>query len=526
MRRDILLLFVALTAFAGSIFAAWGTAEQRDRDLRGDANPALDAALPYYMPRLGVNADLRLQLSDSISLNVEASNIRLNNTLDQMSLVGIYWVRQVIEWNEAQAAAGAFDYTKYDVILNVLRERDDVQLVAVLDGGDTPPQDMALFAAWAREFALRYGDVIDVYQVWDEPNLITSWSPEPRAEAYAALLQASYEAIHSADADATVLTAALAPTLETGPDNISDLLYLDDLYQLDLADFSDGIAAKPYGFSDSPTAEPDADMLSFSRVVLLREIMQRHGDSATALWASEFGWNSLPQGWAGEPSIWGQISAEQQAAYTLEALALADSSYAWMGGALLANWQPDADELDPHWGFALLDHQNTPSLLFEGLRQRAYDIQRFENVAPIGLIHPTNPYTRYSGVWTLSERGADVGWVGDSQLTMYFRGDAISLLAREGDYTAYLYMTIDGAPANALPRDADGNSYLLLTSDTLQPETRLIPLARGLGDGVHVLRLAADRGWDRWALAGFAVGGVDREAPYNRQIALAGASAI
>ena len=511
MRRDILLLVVALVAVAGSAFAAWGTAEQRDRDLRGYANPAIDDALPYYVNKAGVNADLR-------------DDADLSATLDEMAAAGIYWVRQVVVWDEAQAAANAFDYTKYDEIVNAFRERTDVALVALLDGDDTPP-DAEAFTAFARAFALRYGDVVDVYQVWDEPNLMTSWSPEPRVETYAALLQAVYAAIHNADADATVLAAALAPTLETGPANISDVLYLDELYRLGLAEFSDGIAAKPYGFSDSPTAEPDATVLNFSRVLLLREVMLAHGDAATALWVSEFGWNSLPNGWAGDESIWGQVSAEQQTAYTLEALRLADEGYAWMGGVMLAQWQPSVSDSDARWGFALIDQTSAPTMLYEALAQRQSAIAGEGSAAPIGLHRPTNPYTIYSGVWTLSERGADIGWVGDSQLTFTFRGDAVSLLAREGDYTAYLYITIDDEPANALPQDADGNSYLLLTSDTLAPETRLTPLARGLGDGVHTLRMAADRGWDRWALAGFAVGGIDRTAPYNRQIALAIVSA-
>jgi O-antigen ligase len=520
MKRDGLLLLVALLLLAGSIFAALGTAEQRDRDLRGYVNPAQSADLPYAVPRPGVNAELtQYALDDEGRASVDGINAvrTLDSVLDQMQAAGVYWVRQPFYLNEGSSA----DAPISDGIVQAFDGREGMSLVAVLEPGSTPPaEDPAVYAEAARAFAQRYGDVIDVYQVFDEPNLRDSWGSEPFVTQYAAILQAVYSAIHSADAEATVLAAALAPTLENTNANISDLLYLDDLYRLGLADFSDGIAAKPYGFDQPPTAEADADVLNFQRIALLRELMQRHGDESAALWISEYGWNSLPTGWTGAPSIWGQVSAEQQAAYTQAAQQLVAERFPWVGGMIVSHWQPNVPADDARWGFALVGQDDQPV-------RTAFMVSPPEAAAaPIGLHHPANAYTRYSGVWTIGERGADIGWVGDSQLSFTFAGDSVALLMREGDYTAYLYATIDGQPANLLPRDAADNAYVVLTSDSLLPETRLIPLASGLGDGVHSLQLVADRGWDQWAFAGIAVGGRDLAEPYNRQITLAGLTAL
>jgi hypothetical protein len=116
-----------------------------------------------------------------------------------------------------------------------------------------PPDEPAVFAAFARVFAERYGATIDHYQIWEEPNLQDAWGGfNPRPADYAALLRETYDAIHGADAGAMVIAAALAPTTERGGDNISDLLYLRDLYALGANNYADAFAAKPYGFNSSP----------------------------------------------------------------------------------------------------------------------------------------------------------------------------------------------------------------------------------------------------------------------------------
>ena len=284
----------------------------------------------------------------------------------------------------------------------------------------------------------------------------------------------------------------------------------------------DAAAAKPYGFDSSPEDRTvREDTLNFSRIVALREIMMQHGDGKKALWASDWGWNSLPDDWAGEPSIWGSVTQEQQIGYTLTAFARADREWPWLGGMVLHHWQPNAPLNDPQWGFAVIDSSGEPTPLWSALAARPQP-----TAADNGLYFPANDYANYYGVWTFSELGADIGWVQDSHLSFTYRGNDLSLLVREDDYVAFLYATVDGQPANALPRDASGSTMLNLTSDTRLPETNLVPVARDMGAGQHTLRITADRGWDRWALAGFAVSSGNLAEPYNRQIAVALITAV
>ncbi|MCB9451772.1 MAG: O-antigen ligase family protein [Anaerolineaceae bacterium] len=519
INRSFLIFGVALATLIGSLVTTFVTIEQRDFILRGYADPTQDANLPYRVPRLGVNADLTLYAGDEIEQQFQ-----------WMGQAGINWIRQLVPWDTIETQEGQYDWEQWDAMMSALQQHPELHLIAVFvntpqwartqlasENPTAPPENPETFAGFTAQFAQRYQNDIDFYQIWDEPNLTAAWGDlDPHPADYLALLQAAYRAIHSADPSAQVILAALAPTTETGPRNISDIQYLQNLYALNAGDFMDAVAAKPYGFDTSPEDHTiSANTLNFSRVVALREIMVENGDGTKPIWASNWGWNSLPTDWTSSPSIWGQVTAEQQINYTLQALSRAEREWPWMAGMVLQQWQPAAPEDDPQWGFALIYPNQQPTPLWEALSNREQS-----DSAQNGLFHPQTRYAQYSGVWTFGELGADIGWLNDSQLDFEFSGSAVSLLLRKDDYTAYLYPTIDGLPANDTPQDASGNAYIVLTSDTHTPQLSLVPVARNLSDTQHTLHIVADRGWDRWALAGFAVSSGDLAAPYNDQITI------
>jgi O-antigen ligase len=530
LTRTHLLLIATLMALAGSITAALATQQERDFQLRGYIDPTKTFALPFRGPLLGVNADLGQYEPDELAQH-----------LAWMEQAGVIWVRHIFAWNAIEPAAGEYVWEETDAIVEAVAETDSLQLVAVLfttpswardarspQDFTTPPADHSTFADFAGVFATRYGDRIDYYQIWDEPNLLTAWGGlAPRAADYTALLSGAYQAVHSADPRATVIAAGLAPTVEIGPDNISDVLFLEQLYVHGAGEFLDAAAAKPYGFEFSPLDRVvRADTLNFSRMIALREVMVAHGDSHKALWASHWGWNALLPEWAGEPSIWGEVSTTEQVEFTAAGLDRAQREWPWVGGLILNQWQPNAPPDDPRWGFAVIDADDQPTALWALLAARPPII-----AASNGLFPAQTSFARYSGVWTFSALGADIGWVEDSRAQFDFSGRDISLLLREDDFVAWLYPRIEGQRANAAPHDADGNPYILLTSDTLEPEIALVPAARGLLLSTYTLELIADElipdeAQSRWPLIGYAVSDGDLRAPYNRQIAIAWLTAV
>ncbi len=522
MRQPIMVL-ISLLLISGSLTATLGTVHFRDFELRGYVDATVDQNLPFLAPRSGVNVDLRQYELDS-----------LHDNLALISQTGFVWLRQFVYWDEIELSKDQYDWAQWDKIFAVLREYPRLQPVVTLMHSPewarvsppgsaatetAPPQSLDDFARFAGNFARRYGDVVDYYQIWDEPNLADAWgSLQPRPADYLALLAAGRGGILAEDSTAKIIAAALAPTTETGPQNISDLLYLEALYQLGAAELMDIVAGKPYGFSSSPLdRRVDEGILNFSRIVALREVMLARDDGRTPLWASHWGWNSLPPDWAGEPSIWGSVTPNERIMYTLQAFDRAQRELPWLGAMFLHHWQPNVESASAQWGFALIGPDDQPSDLLTALQN--YD---FPAQAQNGLFHARSEQARYSGLWQFSELGADIGWLetSDSQLEFDFYGTDLAMLLREDDYIAFLYPTVDGRPANATAQDSDGNSYIFLRSNSHGPEQNLLPVARNLPLAPHTLRVVADRGWDRWAIAGYAVSSGDLSAAFDRQIAL------
>jgi len=521
--RKLVVLLVSILLVIGSLVATLGTLHLRDFELRGYVDPTANQDLPFAQDKPGVNVEL-----------LQYDSAELHNHLARIESAGFRWIRQFAYWDEIEREAGEFDWSAWDQIALALQDFPLLEPVVVLMNSPAwareergagipshtgPPQDLSRFAAFAGAFAQRFGGLVDTYQIWDEPNLADAWGGmEPRPAEYLALLETARAAILQADASARIVAAGLAPTTETAGRNISDIRYLDALYAQGARELMDVVVGKPYGFSSSPLdRRVDESILNFSRIIALREVMLRHGDGRKPLWASNYGWNALPPDWQGAPSIWGVATESEQVQYTLQALDRAHREWPWMGAMFLHHWQPAAAENDPQWGFALLGPDGASSPLLQAIADYSYP-----DSAQNGLFHALNPQARYSGVWQFSELGADIGWLTptDSRLKFDFYGRDVAMLLREDDYVAFLYPTVDDAPANATQIDSSGNAYIFLRSNSRGPELNLVPVSTNLALGRHTLQAVADQGWDRWAIAGYAVSSGDLAAPYDRQIHL------
>jgi O-antigen ligase len=501
--RRTLILALLIGIFVSGLSISILSIRNRTTQLRGWADPATDSALPFHTAQQAINTDLTQYAPDAIRTEFEA--IRDAN---------FTWLRQPIRWSEIEPERGVYRWDHYDLIF---RNPDltGLRWVAVLDETPrwarrpfaegsrySPPSSPADFAQFVAQVAQRYGSVIDYYQIWDEPNLSEHWGGVAvRPTDYVALLQAVYPALKGADQNAFVIAAGLAPTTESGPMNLNEVDYLTAMYAAGAKEVMDAVSGKPYGFDRSPldrTVNPN--VLNFSRIILLREVMEAQGDAETPIFASHFGWNSLPEGWKGAPSIWGQVNAATQAIYTRESYERAAQEWTWLMALTLEHWQPNAPADDPIQGFAVR----------EKVQGWGWMPRMVGNAPlPIGLHPATHPQIRYIGEWRFGELGADVGInsdKSDSTFSLEFIGESIGLRVRRADYVAYLYVEVDGQPANALPRDGTGQSFILLTSPNRQPITETIVVARNLPYGTHTLKVRAYLGYERWAIAGIGIG--------------------
>jgi len=521
-RTPVIRLFVWLTLLLVVAMSTWAVLSARRARVRGMPRdfpaPVSDAGVPA----LGVNVALDQYPAQELA-----------SALDLVADGGFVWVRQSIVWSQVKppGSAAGFDWSSVDRIMDVLSGYSQLRPVAVLrDDPPIPPEDPEAFAAFAGAFAERYGAQIDHYQIWDEPNLAAQWGGGPVSpSAYADLLARTAHAIRAADPQARILLAGLAPTTETGPQNLSEVRYLERLYQVGAAPSFDIVAAKPYGFdTGADDRRVDESLLNVSRVVLLREVMVDHGDAGKAIWASHWGWNALLEGWEGAPSIWGQTDEATQAARSVALLERARSEWPWMGAMIIETLQPGRppsaasgrDLEDPRWGFSLLAPDGAPRPVYHALADWVCSLP---DAAPVGGYPARNHWATYQGAWRVGPLQADVGRpraqdgapgdgveplpvTGSARDRAIFRfdGTRVALTVRRGPYRAFLYVTVDGEPANVLPRDEQGRAYVVLYDEASSLAT--VPLSTELKPGGHTIEIVAQGGQGQWPLVDWRVG--------------------
>jgi O-antigen ligase len=428
---------------------------------------------------LGVNADLS-----------QLHAAEREQALAAMEEGGFRWLRQRFPWDAIEPQHGVYAWAAWDELVADI-SRHNLALIAVLDGSPAwaradedagnplaPPRESRDYGDFVAAFAARYGDGIDHYQVWDEPNITPHWGArEIDPGAYARLLREGAIRVRAEDPGAVILLAALAPNIEPDGANMSETAFLDSLYRYQASEWFDVVATQPYDFGQPVSLEPEPQLLLWRRSELLRKVIEAHGDYDTAVWAVSFG-----------------IDGDTAEAVP-EAVRQARRDWPWMGPMLWAAWLPD----QAHGEYALTDAVGRPGPVYESLQGLA----GAPVVAWPGTYPADHPSGRYEGNWRITPSGADIGASGD-RLVIPFQGTRLDLMVRRGDYRAFLFVSVDGNAASDLPRDADGRSYVVLYDPLQQPDS--VTVAKNLPDGYHEAEIVAERGWGQWAIVGWAIG--------------------
>jgi O-antigen ligase len=473
----------------------------------------------------------RSAIPSGVGVNAELEGLsgeEMDHQMAQIQAAGFTWIRLRFSWAEAEPEQGNYRWERWEVVLDEAA-RHNLRVIAVLENAPAwakdakdqmlaggPPDDPGAFASFAEAAAARFRGRIVAYQIWDEPNLGAHWGSDGvNPAAYTALLSAGYTGIKRGDSDAVVLAGGLAPTTERSPQNLDDLEFLRGMYAAGAQPYFDALAVKPYGFWSGSDDPANAGETNFARAALHYGIMCDNGDGAKGIWAVEFGWNALPANWKGLPSPWGSDSEAVQDARSLQAVRMARSEWPWMGPMMWASFQPQAAADDPVWGFALVNPDGQERALAKAMGE----MSALSYSGP-GQYDATPTAARWIGDWRFSPLGADIGKTGDA-VEIGFHGTWIDLHLRPGDYWATLRVFVDGKPAPDLPKDGDGQAYVILYDPEGQPRT--VTVARGLPDGSHTVRLEAEGGWGQWAIAGWSV---FREASRRFPVALAAIIAL
>ncbi len=518
-QRKLLLGFTLLLIL--SLYGARLPLQQTVFNLTGEEAtlPQISGVVQYALTRL----QPPLQTADDVpiqyaNVNPYGVNTFLQNEVEPqkreqaMRLIaeaGIKWIRQEFPWQDIEIhGKGDFEdrrqkpyqsaWQKYDNLVE-LAQKYDLKIMARLStppvwsraltdtvGTFAPPDNFNDYGDFVEAVARRYHGRIAAYQIWNEPNIYPEWGEYPvNAEKYTELLKIGYTRVKTADPSAIVVMGALASTIEldrqrrythgipTSPGGLSDVLFLQQMYNAGAASYFDVLAMQGYGLWSGPTdRRMQPRVLNFSRPLYVRDVMVRNGDAHKPIWLSELGWNALPTD-SGLPAAYGQVTLDQQARYTALAYQRMQEEWPWLGvGFYWFFKQADDREKNSHpqYYFRLVEPDFKPLPVYAALKAQAQSL-------PIMYRgwHQADHWTvTYHGNWQAVERTTfplrrvlRSSQVGD-KATLTFRGHSLRLLTAGG--AGQLRLQID----QTSPMNMQIKNDMLLSSTWFEEQHRIM----------------------------------------------------
>ncbi len=262
---------------------------------------------------LGVNAQFQWFPTDVARLQVE-----------RLKALGLNWVRLALHWMLIEPEAGKWQLDTTDRMMSLVKQAGLHSLTYVVGtprfassapagapySDKYPPKDPGVYAQRLQGLVKRYPNV-DVWQVWNEPNIPAFWQPRIDPEGYGRLLQPAVAALRQAAPDKPVAMAGMAYYSQmAGRDGLMlDAMGKLGAYQLKLIACYHPYTAEPEGADDG-----SRDLLT--HVPFLNKGLRAYG--VKQIWATEWGWSSYDGPVEEQPLV----GEDGQASYTLKRLAL------------------------------------------------------------------------------------------------------------------------------------------------------------------------------------------------------------
>jgi hypothetical protein len=303
---------------------------------------------------------------------------------------GFAWIKVNFGWRDIEGAAkGHLDWTVPDRIVEQAQQyglkmvvRVDHQPFWASTAQNGPPTEYGDYGDLLEAMARRYQGRIHAYEVWNEPNLAREWGDQPpNAAQYVELLQVAYQRIKSADPEAIVISAGLAPTTQWDDVAVPDTVFLQQMYDAGAASYFDVLGVHGAGYKVPPETDPavvatdpalhNGDPSSqerkrvycFRHVEDMRQVMVQNGDASKQVAVLEVGWTSDPR--PESPYYWHAVTEEEKADYLVRAYQYASENWRpWIGLMSLIyiadiEWTPDNEQ---YWWAITKPGYPTPQL--------------------------------------------------------------------------------------------------------------------------------------------------------------------
>lgn len=373
--KQTLILWVSLLTLGGLTFLILSTAAARawmwqqtgEEAFLSQIKGTTDLASDWLRPHVTLAADAASQhaavnpFGVNVFLEQEADPAKREQAVNMAAAAGFHWLRQEFTWQDIEIhGKGDFEdrrhephhsaWDKYDQIVDLATKANMEMIVristppswtrALTDtvGTFAPPDNDQDFGDFVGAVVARYKGRVRYYQLWNEPNVNPEWGVYPiNPEKYTQLLKVGATAARAADPHVVIIAGALAATIDlqpadpTGHNNLSDLLFLQRMYDAGAAPYFDIVAVQGYGLFSGPTDHRmQPRVLNFSRNLFIRDLMVKNGDAHKPIWIAEMNWNAAPEDV--EPR-YGRVTLDQQARYLPLAYQRLLAEWPWVGVA-------------------------------------------------------------------------------------------------------------------------------------------------------------------------------------------------
>ena len=220
-----------------------------------------------------------------------------------LDTLGAKWILRTFYWRAIEKEKGNFDFSVYDEYVDAAK-REGKKIIAVL-GYETPwlfpkekqrryisPENMPLFLRYIEETVRHFKGRIDVWQIWNEPNLFFWKGPDK--DFFELTIQAA-QIIRKTDPDAYILGGVFWRTPEQ---------FIKKMYESGAMKDLDALSFHPYA------ANPSGTMKLYDNLL---KIFAEIGYSGP-LWITETGYPT--GGW-----YLSRVSLEKYPSYIVKTLA-------------------------------------------------------------------------------------------------------------------------------------------------------------------------------------------------------------
>jgi hypothetical protein len=233
----------AFPAYAQDVAGTKPAIQSSDEAASNTPSPAVASAL-FAPQTLGVNIHFTQPL---------------RGEMEMIAAAGIRWIRTDFDWASTEQQPGVYDFSAYDELLASL---SSYHIRAILifdytnplyDQGLSPYDDegRAAFAAWAAAAAVHFRRYNVVWEMYNEPDL--TWTPSPNAQAYAKLALAVGKSLRAAAPEAIYIGPALS--------YLMNFSFLRASLEAGLLNYWSAISVHPYRQIAPETVENDYQKL-------------------------------------------------------------------------------------------------------------------------------------------------------------------------------------------------------------------------------------------------------------------------